>query len=344
MKLLPTPADISHCDEIGLLLEAFWQGRGALSGRLSPAYRAMTGFLLGIRLLERFDSEAIRQSRLCPLDPQAIPYEAKALSGWCLHAQACFGQVGYHAMEALALVFHQLYGQIEADPALRTSGGKVLSSEEWSASAVGLALWIDDVGRFSQLREACLAEARASQDWLTLGLACADVWWPEGTGGEIPPSADVTAALLAAPYGDARGERLQMTRLLTEIKLEGIADGAAQGDLEKAVKIAYRCGHRLVEENRRLYREILVHDADSRDMTVLEDLKELIQLYARYIPTSDPENWESHIGMAALRFSQDHVRIGYLPAIAHTPSVFRAALDFGFWGGLVKRAIAGESP
>lgn len=337
MKLIRVPADISPCDEIALLLEGFWQ-QSFRSGRPSPAYRALTGFLLGIRLKERFGSVALRDSTLCPVRLQEMPYEAKALSAWCLGAHVCFGQIGYHPMEAIILVFNELYRRIEANPDLRTVGGQVLTSEEWAASGVSLALWLEDFGRFAQLREACLEEARSVQDWLTLGLASLDTWWRDTSQGGIPERADVTASILTSPYGDVGLERIVMTKLLTQIKVDGIADewGA---DLEGAVQLAYQTGKQLASKNQELYHSLLAHDAASRNGTIEEDLNSLRRLYRRYLHSDDPQVWETAIGNAACKFAAKSVRVHYLPDFARAPSIMRAAVDFGFWGGLVAQAV-----
>jgi hypothetical protein len=337
MRLIRVPANLSPCDEIALLLEGFWQ-QSFRNGRPGPAYRAMTGFLLGIRLVERFGAEAVRESGLCPLILHEMPYEARVLSQWCLRAHVCFGQIGYHPMEALVIVFNELYQHIEDNPDLRTLAGEVLSTDQWAASGVGLALWLDDFGRFAQLRTACLGEARSVQDWLTLGLASADVWWDGSATAGIPERADVTASILTAPYGNAVLERIGITRLLTQIKVDGIADEWG-GDLDGAVLLAYRTGYQLASSNQDLYASMLAHDAESRNESIEDDLAGLCALYQHYIPSDNPEVWETAIGGAARKFTADNVRVHYLPGFTRAPSVVRAAIDFGLWGGLVARAV-----
>jgi hypothetical protein len=338
MKLIRVPTDISPCDEIALLLEGFWRNQSFPRGRPNPAYQALTGFLLGIRLQERFGSQALRESTLCPVRLHTMPYEAKALSAWCLRAHVCFGQIGYHPMEALVLVFNELYRHIEANPALRTVGGRVLTSEEWAATGVGLALWLDDFGRFAQLREACLEEARSVQDWLTLGLTSVDAWWADAGQHGIPERADVTASILTAPYGDAVLERVGMTHLLTRIKVDGIADEWG-GDLDGAVLLAYATGRQLASINQDVYFNLLAHDAESRNETIEEDLAGLRRLYRRYIPSDDHAVWETAIGGAARKFTTENVRVHYLPGFVTAPSIIRAAVDFGFWAGLLAHAV-----
>jgi len=77
-----------------------------------------------------------------------MPYETKVLSKWSEMARHCIGQPGYHPIEALVILFGEIYSRIEDQPELRTVGGKGYTPGEWASSGVSLALWLRDFGGF----------------------------------------------------------------------------------------------------------------------------------------------------------------------------------------------------
>lgn len=49
-----------------------------------------------------------------------------------MEARACFGQIGYHPMEALMLLFDSMYAKLEDIPERRTIGEEVFTCEAWA--------------------------------------------------------------------------------------------------------------------------------------------------------------------------------------------------------------------
>jgi len=333
MKRMGVAAEAAACDGIALLLEGIWETPSWKGDPLCPAYRAMTGFLLGIRLLERFGVEAIEDSDLVSIRLPKAPYEAKALSQWSRTLKPCLAQPGYHPMEGLMLAFHHFYRRIEADPSLRCLDGREYTVEEWAANAIALVLWLDEPRLFQTLRTAWLREARVTQDWLTWGLSSLDSWWDPLHRGGVPGQLDLAAVVLSAPYAEASLERLAMARLFTEIKAEGMSTEWG-GDLDGSILLAYRKGYELASANRELCHRLLLESAQTRNVSPEKDMAGLLALYRAYLPTDDPDRWEANIAEAARAYTSNAVTIAYLPPAARNPSFLRTAVDFGFWAGM----------
>jgi hypothetical protein len=318
--------------QVGLLLRAFWEHQDGVERMADPGYRALTAFLLGIRLMERWGPEVLASDSLSPLGDVTLD-ESMALM---IHLEAISQWAGddpdFHVLGRLYRSFQGFFN----DPAKKERLADVSPAGLFrnASRAVRFAPSLG-MGRFlPALLEHCLLEARAAGDWLTLGLVCADNWW-SGPGSSGPPiRADVSAIVLTTPYGQTPIERLTMAALLTNLKLEGITNGVF-GDLERAVIRGFQAGRNLAQTEPALFRQILGEANADFAATGRNSLGQIADVYVRYIGSADPADWEDGILDAAKRYVPSAVGIPYLPEIAVIPSVLRCAVDFGLWGGLM---------
>jgi hypothetical protein len=217
-----TPGKLELAGRLGTLLEAFWEHQDGIETKLDPAYRALTAFLLGIRLLEEWGPEFLDAEALCPVTGKLEGLDWGAM---CMHLEALEQWMGenpkFPALQRLYKSFRGFYNGDEDRPSHAVRVG--LHRE--AAGAIRLAAQFQMGDFFPKLRATCLREAARAGDWLTLGLASLDSWWSGSAPFGPPERSTVMATVLATPYQKTPLERLVMSGQLTNLNWDGISDG-----------------------------------------------------------------------------------------------------------------------
>ncbi len=318
LQSIETPVEQGLHQWLEVFLSRAWTDPLVGNVRPSHDWQASLRFLLGCELAIRFGPDSCLTSLGGAADAPELEKGIKKVEAVLGPWAFCTDAPDFNAVLSLTYAWRQVL-ENASDP------------DAIARSAFRVPFHVSGIERIEGFVDACLSQIRHYGDWASSGFVKVHRWFDDACPNGPDRRMDPLTVMLSAPYLGKPCERSFISAVMaSRPEMEMGTEVRSLGPfMLEAYNWARQFPEKFPEPYARLVDEIEGDQGGPR-MAPLE------RVYRHWYGSVEPRDWDSHL-LEALSKYVPTVVAGekVVPPWSLQPSVFRAAVDFAAWAGIV---------